>query len=141
MLYLDKVPNHAILNEAVEIAKAKGNPGIGKFVNGVLRTIQREGVPALDQIKDPLERLAIEISMPLWLTERFVAQIGSDKTRELGLSLLVPSHASGRLDLQKLLATKPSFNYRKKESKLEKANYLRMGLWLIKDFSRLFFIS
>lgn len=79
MLYLDKVPNHAILNEAVEIAKAKGNPGIGKFVNGVLRTIQREGVPALDQIKDPLERLAIEISMPLWLTERFVAQIGSDK--------------------------------------------------------------
>ena len=101
MLYLDKVPNHAILNEAVEIAKAKGNPGIGKFVNGVLRTIQREGVPALDQIKDPLERLAIEISMPLWLTERFVAQIGSDKTRELGLSLLVPSHASGRLDLLK----------------------------------------
>lgn len=102
MLYLDKVPNHAILNEAVEIAKAKGNPGIGKFVNGVLRTIQREGVPALDQIKDPLERLAIEISMPLWLTERFVAQIGSDKTRELGLSLLVPSHASGRLDLQRI---------------------------------------
>ncbi|MBA0947889.1 16S rRNA (cytosine(967)-C(5))-methyltransferase RsmB [Enterococcus gallinarum] len=102
MLYLDKVPNHAILNEAVEIAKAKGNPGIGKFVNGVLRTIQREGVPALDQIKDPLERLAIEISMPLWLTERFVAQIGSDKTLELGLSLLVPSHASGRLDLQRI---------------------------------------
>jgi 16S rRNA (cytosine967-C5)-methyltransferase len=102
MLYLNKVPNHAILNEAVEIAKAKGNPGIGKFVNGVLRTIQREGVPALDQIKDPLERLATEISMPVWLTEKFVAQIGSEKTRELGLSLLEPSHASGRLDLQRI---------------------------------------
>jgi 16S rRNA (cytosine967-C5)-methyltransferase len=102
VLYLDKVPNHAILNEAVEIAKAKGNPGIGKFVNGVLRTIQREGVPELNQIKEPVERLATEISMPLWLTEKFVKQMGIERTRELGLSLLAPSHASGRLDLQKI---------------------------------------
>ncbi len=100
MLYLDRVPDHAIINEAVEIAKAKGNPGTGKFVNGVLRSIQREGVPALDLIKDPLERLATEISLPKFLTEKFVAELGEAETRKLGLSLLEPSRVSARIDLR-----------------------------------------
>lgn len=134
MLYLDKVPNHAILNEAVEIAKAKGNPGIGKFVNGVLRTIQREGVPALDQIKDPLERLATEISMPLWLTERFLAQIGSDKTRELGLSLLVPSHASGRLDLQRITRNEAILQLQEEEIEARESQLSPYGIVADKGF-------
>lgn len=100
--YLDKIPDHAIINEAVEIAKGRGNVGIGKFVNGVLRTIQREGVPSIEQIKEPMERLAIEISMPAWLTEKLVAQIGFEATRELGLSLFEPSHVSARVDLRKM---------------------------------------
>ena len=95
MLYLDRVPDHAIINEAVEIAKAKGNPGTGKFVNGVLRSIQREGVPSLDLIKDPLERLATEISLP-----KFLAELGEAETRKLGLSLLEPSRVSARIDLR-----------------------------------------
>ena len=46
MIYLDKVPEHAIINEAVEIAKQRGHKGIGSFVNGVLRNVQRKGVKA-----------------------------------------------------------------------------------------------
>ncbi len=100
LLYLDKVPAHAILNEATEIAKVRGNIGIGKFVNGVLRNVQRKGVPAVTEIADPLERLATEISMPVWLTEKFVQQIGSEQTLKLGLSLFEVSHVSARVDLQ-----------------------------------------
>ncbi|MDT2604088.1 16S rRNA (cytosine(967)-C(5))-methyltransferase RsmB [Enterococcus dongliensis] len=100
MLYLDRVPDHAIINEAVEIAKAKGNPGTGKFVNGVLRSIQRKGVPPLELIQDPLERLATEISLPKFLTEKFVAQIGEEQTRKMGLSLFEPSRVSARIDLR-----------------------------------------
>ena len=40
MVYLDKVPDHAILFEAVEIAKKRGHKGITSMVNGVLRNIQ-----------------------------------------------------------------------------------------------------
>lgn len=98
MLYLDKVPSHAILNEAVEIAKARGNIGISKFVNGVLRNVQRQGVSDLSEIKDPLERLSIEISMPRWLVEKFVTNIGLEATRALGLSLFEASHMSGRVN-------------------------------------------
>lgn len=97
MLYLDKVPSHAIVNEAVEIAKTRGNIGVSKFVNGVLRNIQRQGVAELTQIKDPIARLAIEISMPQWLVEKFIAEMGYEQTRELGLSLYEPSQVSARV--------------------------------------------
>lgn len=100
MCYLDRVPIHAIVNEAVEIAKVRGNVGIGKFVNGVLRNIDRKGVPSLAEITDPLERLATEISMPQWLTEKLVKEIGFSQTRQLGLSLFEPSQASARIDMR-----------------------------------------
>lgn len=96
--YLDKVPDHAIINEAVEIAKGKGNVGIGKFVNGILRSYQRQGAPALSQIKDPIERLSVEISLPVWLVQRLISQLGVEETRKLGLSLYEKSHVSGRID-------------------------------------------
>lgn len=98
LLYLDKVPDHAVINEAVEIGKRRGNPGIGKFVNGVLRAFQRNGAPSLAAISDPVDRLATEISMPRWLTEKLLAQLGEEETRQLGLSLFEKSHASGRVN-------------------------------------------
>ena len=38
-------------------------------------------------ISDPVDRLATEISMPRWLTEKLLAQLGEEETRQLGLSL------------------------------------------------------
>ncbi|MHC5247005.1 16S rRNA (cytosine(967)-C(5))-methyltransferase RsmB [Enterococcus sp. LJL90] len=102
LTFLDKVPDHAVLNEAVEIAKARGNDGIAKFVNGVLRNYLRKDLRDTQTIQNPLDRLSIEISMPLWLVEKLTEQLGEAKTRELGESLLVPSKASGRVDLRVL---------------------------------------
>ena len=39
MIYLDKVPDRAAVNESVNLAKKYGHPGTVKFVNGVLRTL------------------------------------------------------------------------------------------------------
>ncbi|QIL46142.1 16S rRNA (cytosine(967)-C(5))-methyltransferase RsmB [Vagococcus coleopterorum] len=96
--YLDRVPEHAIVDEAVEIAKARGNIGASRFVNGVLRTIQREGVPSPELIKDPVERLSVEISMPKWLVEQFISEIGFEETKKLGQSLFTPSKVSARVN-------------------------------------------
>lgn len=72
MVYLDKVPDHAIIHEAVEIAKQRGHKGIASFVNGVLRNIQRNGVPDIKGIKDDAKRLSIGTSHPEWLVERWM---------------------------------------------------------------------
>ena len=50
MVYLDRIPDRAVLYEAVEIAKKRGHPGIASFVNGVLRNVQRKGLPPMDVI-------------------------------------------------------------------------------------------
>lgn len=98
LLFLDRVPDHAVLNDAVEIAKARGNEGIGKFVNGVLRNIQRKGVPSTETVADPLERLVLEISMPRWLVETLLEQLSMEEVKQLGLSLFTPSRVSARVN-------------------------------------------
>lgn len=83
MIYLDRIPDRAAIYEAVEIAKKRGHKGIASMVNGVLRSIQREGLPNLDDIEDRAKRIAIETSHPLWLVQRWIQQFGFEKTKEM----------------------------------------------------------
>lgn len=80
MEYLTRIPAHAAVNEAVEIAKRRGHKGIASMVNGILRSILRQGVPAVEDIQNPVERLSVETSHPQWLVERWVESYGFDET-------------------------------------------------------------
>ncbi|RWR14082.1 16S rRNA (cytosine(967)-C(5))-methyltransferase RsmB [Siminovitchia fortis] len=83
MVYLDKIPDRAVIHEAVEIAKRRGHKGIAGLVNGVLRSVQRKGIPSLDEIKDPTVRLSIETSHPEWLVKRWIDQYGFDQAKNM----------------------------------------------------------
>ena len=83
MVYLDRVPDRAAIYEAVEIAKKRGHKGISSMVNGIFRNIQRSGLRKLDEISDPIKRLAIETSHPVWLVKRWVNQLGYDQTKAM----------------------------------------------------------
>lgn len=85
MLYLDRVPERAAVHEAVEIAKKRGHKGIAAVVNGVLRSVQRDGLRTFDDIADPVQRLAVETSHPAWLLRRWSSQYGLEKTTEMAL--------------------------------------------------------
>jgi 16S rRNA (cytosine967-C5)-methyltransferase len=83
MVYLDRIPDRAAIYEAVEIAKIRGHKGIASLVNGVLRSIQREGLPSMEKVSDPNKRLSLETSHPEWLITRWVNQFGYEKTKEM----------------------------------------------------------
>ncbi|QGH34489.1 16S rRNA (cytosine(967)-C(5))-methyltransferase RsmB [Gracilibacillus salitolerans] len=83
MKYLDKVPDHAVIHESVEIAKRKGHKGIANFVNGILRSAQREGFPDYQDINDQVKRVSIETSHPLWLVKRWNEQYGIEITEQM----------------------------------------------------------
>lgn len=83
MVYLDKIPDRAVIHEAVEIAKRRGHKGIAGLVNGVLRSVQRKGIPSHDEIKDPTVRLSIETSHPEWLVKRWIDQYGFDQAKKM----------------------------------------------------------
>ncbi|MGX7031511.1 16S rRNA (cytosine(967)-C(5))-methyltransferase RsmB [Vagococcus zengguangii] len=105
LTYLDRVPAHGVVNDAVEIAKAYGNPGIGKFVNGVLRNVLRQERPDLSKIKDATERLSIQLSLPEWLVEKLIATIGEEETIALGESLVETSRSSARVNTKYMTQT------------------------------------
>ncbi|WP_088105047.1 16S rRNA (cytosine(967)-C(5))-methyltransferase RsmB [Halalkalibacter urbisdiaboli] len=98
LAYLDRVPDRAVVHEAVNIAKKRGHKGISGMVNGVLRSIQREGLPTFETITDPIERLAIETSHPLWLVKRWVEQYGFEETTLICQSSLIPPSVTVRVN-------------------------------------------
>lgn len=99
--YLDRIPNHAAVNEAVEIAKKRSHKGTAGLVNGILRSILREGVRSTEEIKDPIERLSIESSHPLWLIERWVEQFGFEKTQLMAKENNTPPLQTIRVNLNR----------------------------------------
>lgn len=81
--FLDRIPAHAVTNEAVRLAKIRGHQGIAGMVNGVLRNYLRTEKRSLTDIKDPVERLAIRTSHPTWMVKRWVEQFGLETTRNI----------------------------------------------------------
>lgn len=102
LVYLDRIPDRAIVHEAVELAKKKGHKGISSMVNGTLRSIIREGVGSVDEIKDPIQRLAIKESYPTWLIERWVKQFGIEKTSKICEVNAVPPVVTARVNRSKI---------------------------------------
>lgn len=102
MVYLDKIPDHAIIHEAVELAKRRGHKGIASLVNGVLRTIQRKGVPSTSLIKDDVKRLSIETSHPEWLVSRWVSTYGYETVEEMCKTNITRKHTAIRIQPLKI---------------------------------------
>ena len=94
--FLDKVPDHAVVNEAVELAKAR-KKGSEKLVNAVLRRILREGWPDVDSIKRKNKRDSIAYSLPVWLVSKLKEEYGEERAQAIFESLLVRNKASIRV--------------------------------------------
>ena len=94
--YLDKVPDHAVVNEAVELAKFR-KKGSEKLVNAVLRRILREGLPDIASIKRKNKRDSIAYSLPVWLVSKLKEEYGEERSQAIFESLLKRNKASIRV--------------------------------------------
>ena len=84
LLFLDRVPDHAVVNEAVQLARQRGFSAQSGFVNAVLRGVTRDREAcrqALQTLKqqDP----ALGWSHPDWLVCRWAAGIGAEDLERL----------------------------------------------------------
>ena len=94
--YLDKLPDHAVVNEAVELAKLR-KKGSEKLVNAVLRRILREGLPDIASIKRKNKRDSIAYSLPVWLVSKLKEEYGEERSQAIFESLLKRNKASIRV--------------------------------------------
>jgi 16S rRNA (cytosine967-C5)-methyltransferase len=81
---LDRIPDHAAVTTSVELAK-RHVPAASGLVNAVLRraTRERHHLPLPDPTVDPAAHLAIALSHPRWLVERWQARFQPGELREL----------------------------------------------------------
>lgn len=82
--YLDRIPDHAIVHEAVEEAKKHGHKSMVGLVNGVLRNYLR----SKQELKVPAQwpkykKIAIEHSHPEWLVKRWLSTFGEKNTIQM----------------------------------------------------------
>lgn len=81
-IYLDKVPEYAIVNEAVNLAK-EISIASSKFVNGVLRAYLRNKDKNFNKEKGIVSELAYEYSFDKWMVKLFVNQYGIERAKEI----------------------------------------------------------
>ena len=97
LLYLDKIPKSAVVNEAVKLTRAHLNAGAAGFVNGLLRSFLREENFKLDMPEDYVERLSLEYSLPNWMAKHFIKSYGTEK----GVHIIKQSNIRPRMYIRK----------------------------------------
>lgn len=85
ILFLDKVPHYAVVNETVQIATEEKGIAWGRTVNAILREIVRHqdsfSPPSVES--DPVLAISIRWSHPEWLVKKWVDELGVDRTLSL----------------------------------------------------------
>jgi 16S rRNA (cytosine967-C5)-methyltransferase len=85
ILFLDRIPPRAAVDESVKLTKAFGFTSRAGYVNGLLRNIQRtiREIDYPDLRVDPVAHIAVVYSFPEWLVERWISMWGMERTIEI----------------------------------------------------------
>lgn len=91
LLYLDRVPTFAAVNETVQLAK-RIVPHAGGFINAILRRTDRErdAIAWPDPKLDLAGHIAAVHSHPRWLVESWIEQVGREDAERLACAMSEP---------------------------------------------------
>ncbi len=82
LLFLDRVPAHAAIDESVELAKQYGHRFAAGMVNAVLRKLSVRAPHPESSEESPAE-MALTQAHPTWMVERWVGFYGSEAARAI----------------------------------------------------------
>lgn len=107
ILFCDRIPSHAAVNEMVSIARNEEGKSAAGFINAILRKVSRmklSGIELPDREKNLSKHLSVKYSFPLWIVNLFLSQYGIHDTKRL-LEFLnqkgIPSLRINRLKISK----------------------------------------
>ena len=72
IIFLDKIPKSAAVNESVNLAKRYGHSSSSNFVNAILRKIEKSDYEEFLQITHNIERISKTTSMPEWIIKELL---------------------------------------------------------------------
>lgn len=86
LLYMDRIPESAAVNESVELSKLHCHKGVSGFVNGVLRSAVRKKdtlVPPDEKDVGEAVHLSIKYSIPQWLCGFWTGMYGREACEKI----------------------------------------------------------
>lgn len=83
IIFLDKIPKSAAVNESVNLAKRYGHSSSSNFVNAILRKVDKKDYEEFFQIKDNIERISKTTSMPEWIVKELLKNSNIEKVNEI----------------------------------------------------------
>ena len=124
IVFLDKVPKSAAVNESVNLAKRYGHKSSSNFVNAILRNVEKHDYEEFFQIEDDIERISKTTSMPTWIIEellkenniQFVEEICKNSNIKPKVTIRINTLKINKEEMEKLLKER---NIEFEEGKLE----------------------
>ena len=124
IIFLDKVPKSAAVNESVNLAKRYGHKSSSNFVNAILRKIEKKDYEELFSIEDNIERISKTTAMPIWIVEELLKQKDIKKVEKIcknsnikpRVTIRINKLRTNKKELERLLDER---NIRYQEGKLE----------------------
>lgn len=101
LLFADGTPDHAAVDQAVELVKRAGASHASGFVNAVLRRVGRERAALTEALlsdDSTPESAAIKHSAPLWLAQMWWRELGPEDARSLLAACNEPQESAFRVN-------------------------------------------
>lgn len=83
IIFLDKIPKSAAVNESVNLAKRYGHSSSSNFVNAILRKIEKSDYEEFSKITDDIERISKTTSMPEWIIKELLKNNGVEEVEQI----------------------------------------------------------
>ncbi len=83
IVFLDRIPKSAAVNESVNLAKRYGHKSSSNFVNAILRKVEKIDYEEFFNIGDEVERISKTTSMPIWMVKELLKSNTAETVLEI----------------------------------------------------------
>ncbi|PHV71803.1 16S rRNA (cytosine(967)-C(5))-methyltransferase [Sporanaerobium hydrogeniformans] len=155
LISLDKVPASAVINEAVKLTKKRGFINLSGFVNGVLRTIdrQKESLTYPNRQEKPLTYLSVIYSIPEWIIQEWLKDYSFEEVEAIceamneraRVAIRINTLCTTKEEVQKILLKEgiqteegtflEEALYLKKSEDIQRLPSYQAGKWTVQDES------
>ena len=97
IIFLDKVPKSAAVNESVNLCKKYNFKSVG-LVNAILRKIEKSDYEEISNITNSITRISLKYSMPEWIVKKFCDEYGEEETANICQTLNLRPNISVRIN-------------------------------------------
>lgn len=152
IIFLDKIPKSAAVNESVNLSKKYGHKASSNFVNAILRKVEKTDYEELSKIEDNIQRISKFYSMPEWIIKellkendiKIVEEICKNSNLKPKLTIRINLLKTNKEELLKIFKDR-NINYKEtdfedfiileKIKNIEKLDLFKEGYFTIQDIS------